>query len=119
DSLDWPMLRGISHFCVAHPRGARRWSSGSRSEPGPAKGPPREGRSRRSRRASRNRFGTLRMAGLAGLPLRSWLAGALLLKRSAEQGLDYGLPADVEPGRPPVEFPQKAFGEVDIYTPRR
>src|ERR1017187_859469 len=19
DSLDWPMLRGISHFCVAHP----------------------------------------------------------------------------------------------------
>src|ERR1035437_5190410 len=20
DSLDWPMLRGISHFCVAHPQ---------------------------------------------------------------------------------------------------
>jgi len=38
---------------------------------------------------------------------------------SAKQGLNHGLPADIEPGRPLVEFSEHALRQIDIHATDR
>ena len=55
-------------------------------------------------------------SGLASLPLRSRSAARVFRQCSCEQGLDHSLPADIEPGRPLIELPKHALGQIDIHA---
>jgi hypothetical protein len=59
------------------------------------------------------------MARLASFPPRFWLARWGFGECSAEQGLNHGLPADIEPDRPLVELSEHALCQIDIHATDR
>lgn len=51
--------------------------------------------------------------------LRSVSTRTLLVERLAKQCLDDRLPADIETGRPLIEFWQRALRKIDIHAAKR